>query len=180
MASNRTRTAAPSPGPSTLLDRIDLVLGAVEKRIAALSMLIILLGVFVAILARAAQLPLPNTGELAIVAMAPLTFIGGAFCSAVHQHINVDAVDAFGSRVTRRLARMAASLAMGVFAWIYGWLAFSFFQYAWNSGERLIDLGTPLWIPVGCIVIGSALMAFHSALDVIRQALGATRPGEAA
>lgn len=180
MTSNQPRMAAPSSGPSNLLDRIDLALGAVEKRIAALSMLAILLGVFVAILARMARLPLPNTGELAIVAMAPLTFIGGAFCSAMHQHINVDVVDAFGSRGMRRLARMAASLAMTLFAWMYGWMSFSFFQYAWSSGERLIDLGTPLWIPVGCIVVGAALMTFHSAIDVVRQAIGSPRPGEAA
>ena len=148
------------------------VLAAVEKRVAALSMAVILVAIFVTVVARVAELPLPSYGELAIVAMAPLTFIGSAYCSFMHRHITIDVVDTFGSPRVQRLVRLAASAAMAGFAATYGWLTLSLLRYAIESGESLIDLGTPVWIPVSGVVIGAGLMFVHAVLDVLRLALG--------
>ncbi|GAB5429452.1 MAG: hypothetical protein Devi2KO_29110 [Devosia indica] len=152
-------------------------LAAFEKRAAALSLLVILVGVVVTIVTRIVNLPLPSTNELAIVAMAPLTFIGAAFASYMHQHITIDIIDAVANAPVRRISATLASLGMCVFAGTYGWLALSLFQYAWSSGESLIDLNTPVWIPVGCIVLGAFLILVHSALDVLRLVLGLPRTG---
>lgn len=179
MATDAAQNAAPKSGLLCLLDSVEGRLGAFEKGISALSMLVILLGIVVTVVARIGNLPLPATGELAIVAMAPLTFIGGAFCTYMHRHITIDAVDAFGSPAIKRLVRVLASTAMAVFAGLYCWLAFSFLRYVWSSGERLIDMGTPVWIPVSCIVLGSALITVHAALDVVRLTLGLPRTGAA-
>jgi len=154
-------------------------LAAFEKRAAAFSLLVILLGVGLTIITRIVNLPLPSTNELAIVAMAPLTFIGAAFASYMHQHITIDIIDAIANAPIRRIAAILASLSMCVFAGTYGWLALSLFEYAWSSGERLIDLNIPVWIPVGCIVLGAFLMLVHSALDVLRLVLGWPRTGAA-
>lgn len=177
MATDPVQNAAPNSGLLRLLDGVEGGLSAFEKGVAALSMLVILLGIVVMVVARVTNLPLPATGELAIVAMSPLTFIGGAFCTYMHRHITIDAVEALGSPAVRRVVRVLASMAMALFAGLYSWLAFSFFEYVWSSGERLIDMGTPVWIPVVCIVLGSVLMMVHSALDVVRLTLGLPRTG---
>ncbi|ODT66277.1 MAG: hypothetical protein ABS75_27830 [Pelagibacterium sp. SCN 63-23] len=178
MSSSQTIPAAPK-GPLALLDTIEGFLAALEKRAAALSLLVILVGVGLTIATRAIRLPIPSTAELAIVAMAPLTFIGAAFASYMHQHITIDIIDALGNAAVRRIAAILASLSMAAFAGTYCWLALSLFQYVWSSGERLIDLNTPVWIPVGCIVAGSFLMLVHSALDILRLVLGLPRTGTA-
>lgn len=164
--------------PLAVLDAFEGGLSAFEKRAAALALVAILIGVGLTIITRAIRLPIPSTGELAIVAMAPLTFIGAAFASYMHQHITIDIIDAVANAPIRRLAAILASLSMCVFAGTYSWLALAFFQYVWSSGERLIDLGIPVWIPVGCIVIGSVLMLVHSSLDVLRLVLGLPRTGK--
>lgn len=178
MSSSQNMPTAPK-GPLALLDTIEGALAAVEKRAAALSLVIILVGVGITIVTRAIRLPIPSTAELAVVAMAPLTFVGAAFASYMHQHITIDIVDAVASAPVRRFAAIVASLSMAAFAGVYCWLTLSLFQYVWNSGERLIDLNTPVWIPVGCIVVGAFLMLVHSALDVLRLVLGLRRTGTA-
>ncbi|UJQ95087.1 TRAP transporter small permease [Mariluticola halotolerans] len=177
MVNNTTKQAAPYPALLRLLDGIEGTLAVIEKRVAAISMFVILIGISITILTRVINLPIPSMGEIAIVAMAPLAFIGGAFCSYMHRHITIDAVDAFGPPRVRRAIRILAALSMMVFAGTYCWLTLSFFQYVWSSGERLIDLGTPVWIPVGCIVLGAFLMMLHASLDVLRMVLGLPRTG---
>lgn len=77
-----------SPGKTGgrgLLDR----LMAVEKAIAGIeiwvviaALAVIILAVLVSVLIRSFALALPDTGEIAIVAMSPLTFVGGR-CAAI-------------------------------------------------------------------------------------------------
>lgn len=161
------------------LDSVERILAALEKRIAALSMAIIMIAIAVTVIVRVAELPLPSYGELAIVAMAPLTFIGGAYCTYMHRHITIDVVDAFGSARVQRALRFAASLAMAGFAATYAWLTLSLLEYSWTSGESLIDLNTPVWIPLLCIVVGAGLMFLHAALDLLRLLLFLPRTGDA-
>ena len=175
MATDHVKQAAPYPGLLRLLDGVEGFLAAIERRVAALSMLVIMLGITLTIITRVVWLPLPSTGEIAVVAMAPLTFVGGAFCSYMHRHITIDAVDVFGPPNVQRVIRFLSSLAMAGFAGMYCWLTLSFLEYVWSSGERLIDLGTPVWVPVSCIVLGSFLMLVHAVLDMVRIALGLPR-----
>ena len=64
-------------------------------------------------------------------------------------------------------ARLAASLGMLAFAAIFAFLVWDLFSYALVSGERLIDLGTPVWIPVGAMFVGATLMAVHAVIDIL-------------
>ena len=159
------------------LDRVEGLLAGVEKRIAAVSSLVIVAAIAMTILVRVAGLPLPSFGEYALVAMSPLTFVGAAFCSYMHRHITIDIVSQFGNGTFQRLARIAASVAMAAFAAIFTWISWKLFLHAFSSGESLIDLGTPVWIPVGFIVLGSVLMFLHATLDVLRLCLGAPQTG---
>ena len=161
------------------LDRVEGLLAGIEKRVTAISLLVIMIAITATILVRLLGLSLPSFGEYALVAMSPLTFVGAAFCSYMHRHITIDVVNQFGNPLLRTLTRIAASLAMAGFAATFCWISWRLFSHAFSSGESLIDLGTPVWMPVACIVLGSALMFVHAALDVLRLCLGMPCTGEA-
>lgn len=147
------------------------VLGAFEKQVAALSMIVIMIAIAATIIVRLFNLPIPSLGEIAVVAMSPLTFIGGALCSHLHQHITIDVVELMPNNLFKTLLRGLSALSMAVFGGIFAVLAWNLFRYAFESGERLIDLGTPIWIPTGCMVIGAALICVHSIIDLLLVAM---------
>jgi len=175
----RARAIGAEPPLGKLLDNIEYLLGGFEKRVAALSLVVIMIAIIAGVAVRFFGLPLPSYGEIAIVAMSPLTFIGAALCSYLHQHITIDVVDLIKSKILVKFVRISASLAMASFAGYFTWLSWGFFSYARMSGERLIDMGTPLWIPMICIVIGSGLMLIHAVIDIVRLSFGIKRTGGA-
>lgn len=162
----------PRRGLPNWVDRAEGWLGWAEEQAAGLALLAALAGIVGGVLVRFLDLPLPNYGEIAIVAMSPLTLLGAARCTALRRHITIDVVDYVPRAGLRRALRIVAALATVVFAAFFGWLAWGFFAYTFSTGERLIDLGSPVWIPTGFIVLGTALMGLHAALDAMRLLLG--------
>ena len=162
----------PRRGLPDWVDRAEGWLGRVEEQAAGLALLAALAGITGGVLVRFLDLHLPNYGEIAVVAMSPLTLLGAARCTALRRHITIDVVDYVPRAGLRRALRIVAALATVVFAALFGWLAWGFFAYAYSTGERLIDLGSPVWIPTGFIVLGTALMGLHAALDALRLLLG--------
>lgn len=163
------------PGRRTVLGvlmRIELLLGRTESLVASAALAVAVLAIGTSVVVRAFALPLPDTGEWAIVAMSPLTFVGAALCSHLHRHLTADIVEALPpGRLLRLLEGIAAALFV-VFGLYFVALAADLFGYALNSRERLIDLGTPIAIPVGFMLAGAVLMTFHAVLDVIRACTG--------
>jgi TRAP-type C4-dicarboxylate transport system permease small subunit len=140
----------------------------VEKWICALSLLVMLIAVSFGVCIRFFTLPIPNVGEWAVVAMSPLTFVGAAMCSRMGQHISVDFIDQARSPLVRRLAHIIVALLMVVFASIYAWLGWILLQDVIFTGERLLDMGTPLYVPIFFLFLGMVLMIVHSAFELAR------------
>lgn len=162
-----------------VLDTVEHLLGRIEGAVAAVALAAILVGILAGVATRLLALPVANFGELAVVAMSPLTFVGAALCSYLHRHITIDLADMLPSGKVRRIVHMGSALSMSVFSGYLIWLSWDFFRYALSSGERLIDLGTPLWIPTGFMVLGAGLMLLHALCDFLRLAIGVERSGEA-
>jgi TRAP-type C4-dicarboxylate transport system permease small subunit len=171
-----------SPGKTGgrgLLDR----LMAVEKAIAGIeiwvviaALAVIILAVLVSVLIRSFALALPDTGEIAIVAMSPLTFVGGALCSHLHLHLSGDLLANLPEgRLKRGLDAVVAFLT-GLFGLFFVVLAWDLFAYAFETRETLIDFGTPVALPVGFMLCGAVLIVFHAGLDIWR-ALAGRKPG---
>src|SRR5690606_6437298 len=117
-------------------------------------------------------LPLPNVAEWAIVAMSPLAFVGAGLCTMAHAHISVDIVKQLRSARLRRAARGIVSVLMLAFAGIYAWLGWMLFQDALLTGERLLDMGTPVAVPVAFLWAGMLCMMAHCLMDLWRLACG--------
>jgi TRAP-type C4-dicarboxylate transport system permease small subunit len=166
-------------GSRGLLDRVmtaERWVAKVEGWVAIAALLAAILCVFTSILIRTFSLAIPDTGEWAIVAMSPLTFIGGALCSHLHKHLTADIVETLKpGRVRQCLDLIAAVLtfAFGIFFVMIGW---DLLDYTLYSGERLTDLGTPVYVPAAFMAAGAALVTFHSAINIWR-ALAGREPG---
>lgn len=156
--------------------RVELVLARMENAVVITAMVVAIVAVAMSVAIRFFNLPIPDTGEWAMVAMSPLTFIGGALCSHLHRHLTADIVEMLPpGRLRRSLDAVAAVLCL-IFGLFFIGLAWDLFDYARTSGERLIDLGTPVAVPAGFVLAGATLMTFHAVLDIWR-ALEGRDPG---
>ncbi|TSJ60150.1 TRAP transporter small permease [Starkeya sp. 3C] len=158
------------------LMRGELVLARMENMVVITAMVVAIAAVAMSVAIRTFNLPIADTGEWAMVAMSPLTFIGGALCSHLHRHLTADIVEMLPPGLLRRSLDAIAAILCLVFGLFFIVLAWDLFDYAWSSGERLIDRDTPVAIPAGFVLAGAVLMTFHSMLDIWR-ALEGREPG---
>jgi TRAP-type C4-dicarboxylate transport system permease small subunit len=149
-----------------------------EKWICIVSLVAMLLAVSVSVAVRYFNLPFHDTGEIAIFAMAPLTFVGAAMCTYTGTHIAVDIIQHVDSRQLRRLGRAIVAVAMIVFGAVYFYTALEFFRTALGSGERGLDLGIPISIPAFFFPVGMALVLLHAVAELIRAAADEPPPAE--
>lgn len=139
-----------------------------ERAICILALAVMLATVFISVVIRYFNLPLRNVAEWATVAMAPMTFVGAAMCSYTQAHIAVDVVKLIPSTGIRRGVRGVVAIVMLVFSGVYAWLGWFFFTDVLQSGEKLLDMGTPLAVPVFFLVAGMVLMVLHGAMELWR------------
>lgn len=155
---------------ATRMAWIEYRLYKIENFLCSLSLMVMLLMIFLSVCVRYFNLPLPNVSEWALVAMAPLTFVGAAMCTKLGQHIAVDFVHQSRSMTLRKCAHLLVSLLLLLFSGIYTWLGLMLLDDAISSGETMIDLGTPVAIPVFCYFLGMLLMSIHALCQLIRAA----------
>jgi len=175
MSNPASAPAAISPKRQPVLDalmRVELVLARIENVVVITAMAVAIIAVGASVVIRTFNLPIPDTGEWAMVAMSPLTFIGAALCSHLHRHLTADIVEMLPPGPLHRTLDAIASLLCLAFGLFFIALAWDLFDYSRTSGEKLTDLGTPVAVPAGFMLAGAALMAFHSALDIWRALVG--------
>lgn len=160
----------------TTFDRVEILLYRCEVLVTGVSLAVMLVMIVISVTARFFDLPIPNTGEWALVAMSPLAFVGAAMCTYLGGHICIDVAQLLPSERLRAIARAMASIIQLTFAVLFVYAAWAFFDYAVDSGERLLDLGTPVAIPAAFLVIGGVLIIIHAAVDLVRQWLDLPHP----
>lgn len=157
---------------SNWLDGLEFQVFQGERWVCIASLLMMVVAVSISVAARYFNLSIPNVAEWAIVAMSPLTFIGAAMCSYTQSHIAVDVVKLVPQEWIRRTARGVVALSLLAFAGVYSWLGYVFFQDMLVSGERMLDMGTPVALPVFFLMAGTVLMLFHGAVELWRVLTG--------
>jgi TRAP-type C4-dicarboxylate transport system permease small subunit len=175
MGAGLVPATAAGPEGFSLLDRVmraERVLARIEQAIVITAMGVAIAAVGMSVIIRTFNLPIPDTGEWAMVAMSPLTFIGGALCSHLHRHLTADIVEMLRHGWLRRGLEAVAALLTLAFGMFFIALAWELFDYARSSGEKLVDLGTPVAIPAGFVLAGAVLITLHAVLDVWRALAG--------
>jgi TRAP-type C4-dicarboxylate transport system permease small subunit len=155
---------------SSLYQSVERLAFQAEKWVCIASLVAMLLAVIVSVMARYFNLAIPDVSEIAIYAMAPLTFVGAAMCCYTGTHIVVDIIQHVDSSWVRRLSRIVVSLAMIVFGAVYFTTALEFYQSTLLFGERGLGLGTPVAIPAFFFPLGMALVLLHAVGELIRAA----------
>jgi len=140
----------------------------IEKWTCIVCLLVMLSGVAASVAIRYWALALPHVAEWSLVAMSPLTFVGAAMCTKAHAHVSVDVIGQVPHAWLRWFARLAVTLAMLVFAGVYAWLGWLLFEDVLASGERLLDLGTPVAVPIAFLGLGMLCMMAHCLLELWR------------
>lgn len=151
-----------------LIQRFEEKLFQLEKFICSMSLFIMMVMVSLSVVIRYFGLPLPNISEWALVAMSPVAFIGAAMCSKLKEHISVDLIHQIPSAVARKVSEIIVAAAMLAFSVIYGWLGWMLFYDAYSTGEKLLDMGTPIAIPIFCFFFGMILMSIHTFFELLR------------
>lgn len=170
-------------GPNLWFRRMQSVekqIVTVEKAVCGLAMLVMALATMASVVVRNFGLSLPNYSEIGLAALVPLTLIGGALCTYLGSHISVEIIQAVGSPRLRRVASSITAIAVLAFAAIYfrsGWILMQEFRM---TGDKLLDLGTPLWPLAALFPIGMALMVFHVAMQMIAMVVDRTEGGSTA
>lgn len=153
-----------------IIQRLEQRLYGLEKTICSISLLVMLFAVAFGVCIRFFNLPIPNVAEWAIVAMSPLTFVGTAMCERMRSHISVDMIDQARSPWVRKLAHLVVALLMIVFSFLYAWLGWILLADVAETGERLLDMGTPLTIPIFFLFSGMLLLSIHCLCELARLA----------
>jgi TRAP-type C4-dicarboxylate transport system permease small subunit len=161
---------------SSLFQSVERQAFRAEKWICITSLVAMLLAVAVSVVVRFFNLALPDAGEIAIFAMAPLTFVGAAMCTYTGTHIAVDIIQHVNNHQVRRLGRVVVALAMIVFGTVYFHTALEFFQTMLSSGERGLDLGTPVAVPAFFFPLGMALVLLHAVAELLRATTDEPQP----
>lgn len=163
-------TAAIARGLDTAawMQAAELRVFRLERWVCSAALAVMLLTVAASVVVRYFDLRIPNVAEWAIVAMSPLTFVGAAMCTYLQAHIAVDVIKLVRSPALQRGVRAAVAVAVLAFAGVYAWIGWTFFAESVKSGERLLDMGTPVAVPVGFLVLGMGLMVLHGAMELWR------------
>src|SRR5664280_878440 len=152
----------------TWIDGFESRVYKVERWLCIAALAVMRVAVSISVAVRYFNLAVPNVAEWAIVAMSPLTFIGAAMCSYTQKHIAVDVVTLIPSAGVRRAARGVVATTLLAFSGVYSWLGYVFFMDTLQSKERMLDMGTPIAVPVFFLMLGMALMLFHGTVEMWR------------
>jgi len=158
--------------PGGWLDATELRIFRAERWLCSAALVVMLVAVSISVVARYFNLPIPNVGEFATVAMSPLAFVGAALCTFLQEHIAVDVIKLVRSESVQRVVRGAVALSLLAFSGVYVWVGYTFFEESLHSGETLIDMGTPVAVPVFFLFLGMVLMVFHAAMELWRVMAG--------
>jgi len=138
-----------------------------EKFVCIVSLVVMTFATGYVVMTRNLHLASPNYGELGLAALIPLTLVGGAMCTYLGSHISVEIMQVAPSRFLRGITEVAAAVFSIVFACFYiysGVVLVEEFRY---TGDKLLDLGTPLWVLAAFFPVGMGLMIFHCIVRIL-------------
>lgn len=140
----------------------------IEAFIISISLAVILITVTIQVLIRILGLNSIGTTEIGMVCMSILTFIGTAAIMYSKDHITIDLKQLIKSKLVYFWMDVLMTIALLVFCVIFINIGYKLLQFTISSGDSTLELGIPLAIPIGSMVLGIVLLLFHAICDLIR------------
>lgn len=148
--------------------KIERAVFKVEAAIITVSLLVMLIAVLIQVLVRMLGINSVGTTEIGMLGMSILTFIGTSAIAFTKDHITIELEQVIKSPRMQYWMNVCSTLIMIVFGFVFISVAYTFFNFTLMSGEKTIQLGIPVAIPIGSMVIGSLLLIYHSICDFVR------------
>lgn len=141
--------------------RVDKAIGVGELWTITVALAVMLVCVMLGVIDRTFALPWPDLSEIALMSMAVIAFIGGAYAVHINGHISVDVLQVTASPKLRRALGILVGISIVAFSIALIAFAGPFLLYVMRMSERTPELELPIAFPVGCLVAGSVLSVFH-------------------
>lgn len=148
-----------------------------EKLAVMLAMMIAFLVVAIMVPKRYFNLPIPDLSELAITAIAVLTFLCIGLLVRTGGHIAIEVAALAKSRRLKFALRQVMNVGILLFVGTFGVQAFKMLESAINSGEATVALNIPMTVPFGALITGLVLAAFHTVMNFTRDVEVLRTPG---
>lgn len=113
--------------------------------------------------------------ELSVFLLVGATFLSSGWVQARRGHVGIQALAAVLPPRADRIRRFVSDIAALVFCTFFCWKAAALLLEAVREGQVSNSAwGAPLWIPYGCMTVGTALLVLQLAVQVFgREALRA-------
>ncbi|MBN6205765.1 TRAP transporter small permease subunit [Ralstonia pickettii] len=137
----------------------------VEAFIIVVSLVAMFIAVVIQVIVRAIGMNSIGTTEVGMLAMSILTFIGTSAIIYTKDHITIELEQLIKSERLVYWMKLITTIIMVIFGLIFISVTYTFFLFTLESGEKTIELGIPVAIAAGSMVIGTSLLIFHSISD---------------
>ncbi|MEY8231453.1 TRAP transporter small permease [Oscillospiraceae bacterium 50-16] len=107
------------------------------------------------------ETPVPWSEEIARYLFLWLTWVGAAFATKEHRHVNIDVVYNRLSQLGKRACTIISTLVWIVFLAMMTYLSLKLTMSVASGGQVAVGSGLPMWVPYASIPTGMALMLFR-------------------
>lgn len=150
-----------------MLERIENTIARVEKAIVIIAFVVMLTSIFLQVCFRALGLPLMGTVDIGLLSICVLTFIGFGLAVYTKDHITIEVTDLLRAPKLRKVVHFLSEILMLTFSIVLITIVYPFFTYIVKSGEKTIELGIPIMLPIGALVIGAGLAIVHAVIQLL-------------
>lgn len=151
-----------------MLSNIERKIFKVEAIIIATALAIIFIAVTVQVLIRMLGMNSVGTTEIAMVSMSILTFIGTSATMYTKDHITIEITQLIKSQKLVYWVNVILTMLLLVFGIVFIRIVYTLLNFTLYSGDKTLELGIPLAIPIGSMVLGILLLIIHSICDLIK------------
>ena len=120
------------------------------------------------ILVRFFDLNVVGTSDISLLNMSFLTFIGLGITVFTKDYIAIEVYDLISNPRIKAIVQLVSSVAMLIFGAVIIFVFYPFFSYLLESGEKTLELGIPLALPIGSALLGAGFVVLHSIGNIIR------------
>lgn len=149
------------------LARLESALARIEAALVQLVMVIMFVAGVAQVVIRTAGLRSVGTDEITTLSMAVLVFVGAGLVVYTADNVAIEVLDYLKSDRARRYLRMVGVLALAVFSVVFGYYSWDFAGRV-GLNERTLQLGLPVMISAGSMVVGAVLMFVHTVGSALR------------
>jgi TRAP-type C4-dicarboxylate transport system permease small subunit len=124
------------------------------------------------------KIPSDWQDEMSIFLLVGATFLSAGWVQERRGHVGIQALGAVLPERADRARRYASDVVTLIFCTFFCWKSWSLLIEAVKDGQISGSAwGAPLWVPYGCMAIGTSLLVLELVVQVLtRQALRTTVP----